>query len=666
LSSVRLISSFWWFFRPIFVLFFLYLTGDAFYRWDGFRYYASFVEFIPGLALASILWCILAVITALLTSVTGVILKRVCRLTGWDISKQHFLLFTNFFILSGILSWIVKRRILHLGITLPITSIELACALTIAVFATWLLRSKAGQWVDVIQNRITPLVSLYGILVLLSVPVVAYHVLGKNSDTKRTENLTSSYSTTENRPNIILVTFDALSAHNMSVYGYHRPTTPFINEWAKNATVFTNTEAAGTFTALATVSLMTGKNAWTTNVYQLHSFNSLKSNIESLPVMLKKNGYHTMAFTPSQYSNEIIKSIGINGIDFAPPFHEFWSNTSLQGHLDAILARFFDGKIRLYNWVVQGDFILAELLILTNRYRDNSITDRPADIIFDRFLSYIRDNPQVPFFGWIHVHPPHFPYLPPKPYMGMINPSSKLRGNLDQYNALLMVEDFIKNGSIPLDEVQPQIDLLRDRYDEFIMYCDKHFEDFIKSLEAMNGLGKTIVILSADHGEIFTSTDIGHGGPPREHVTHIPFIIREADQNKQNIINDVVEQIDIPATILDLANIPVPSWMEGRSLVPLMRGKKLPEQPAFSVNLQSNQTGQSIHEGTVAVWDGDYKLIYDLDKKTSQLFNLKNDSDELNNIIDKEPAIGQHLLSLIMDKINKANQAFNKRQQPNQ
>jgi len=448
----------------------------------------------------------------------------------------------------------------------------------------------------------------------------------------------------------------------MSVYGYHRQTTPFISEWAKKASLFTRLEAAGTFTVLTTTSLMTGKRTWTHNVYQSHDFDILKTNTESLPVILKKNGYYTMAFTPSRYPSEIVKSIGKNGFDFAPPFYEFLSNTSLHEHLNALLARFFDGKIRLYNWVTQGDFILGELLTLTNRYHNNSVTDSPPENVFNGFISHIQNNPQRPFFAWIHVRAPEFPYLPPKPYIGMINPSSKLRTNLDQYDVLLLIDSY-KKGLIPLEELQPQIDLLRDRYDEFIMYCDKQFEDFIKRLEAVDGSGKTIVILSTNRGETFTPDEMGHGGSPREAVTHIPLIIKEAGQNEQHIINDLVEQIDIPSTILKLAHIEQPPWMEGRSLVPLMHGNKVPQQPAFSVDFRSNPGGQTIHEGTVAVWEGDYKLIHDLGKKTSQLFNLKNDPDEKVNLIDKEPAVGQRLIDLIRDKINKVNQAFLKKQQ---
>jgi arylsulfatase A-like enzyme len=636
--------------------------GDAMFRWDGFLYHTYFAGFIPAAALASILWCLVAVTTSLLVSVAGMILKRVCRFIGWDINAQHFLLFIIFFILSGAAAWFVKRNILHLAIKMQIALIEFACALIIAVIATWFFRSKARQWIDVIQSHITPLVWLLGFLVILSVPIVAYQVLKTDPGKIQAEGLMPSHSITEDRPNIILVTFDALTAPNMSVYGYHRPTTPFINDWAKNASVFTKAEAAGTFTALTTASLMTGKRAWTHNVYQLHSFNSINSDTESFPVILKKNGYYNMAFTPSLYSNAIVKSIGVKTFDYAPHFHEFWTNTTLHGYLTATLAKYFGGKIRLYDWVLKADFITGDLLILTNKYRNNTNMERPAEVVFNRFLEHIIENPQEPYFAWIHLHPPHFPYLPSAPYMGMINPSPELRSSLDQYNALLKVISY-KDGSISLDEVQQYVDLLRDRYDEFVMYCDKQFEDFIKKLESMHELENTIIILSSDHGEIFTPTQVGHGGDPREPETNIPLIIREFGQDKQNIIHDVVAQIDISATILDLADFPVPEWIEGRSLVPLMRGQKLPDRPAFSVNIQSNSGKEIISKGTFAVWYGDYKLIHDLEKKTSQLFNLKNDPDEKSDLMDKEPSIGQQLIGFIIDNVDKANQSYIERGQ---
>jgi uncharacterized sulfatase len=258
-------------------------------------------------------------------------------------------------------------------------------------------------------------------------------------------------------------------------------------------------------------------------------------------------------------------------------------------------------------------------------------------------LDIFDNNIPEPFFAWIHVYPPHDPYLPPEPYMGMFNPSPRFR----------TVNDQKQSGGVN----EPTTDILRARYDEFIRYADTQFETFIKELEKRDTIKNTVILLSADHGESFEHNYKGHGGPYLyEQVTHIPLIIKEPRQANGRIINDIVEQIDIPATILELANIPIPMWMEGRSLVPLMRGEDLPARPAFSMSLESNfSRGQKISKGTIAVWQGDHKLIHYLDNDKSLLFNLKFDPHELDNLWDKKPEKGQHLLSLIRENLDKAN-----------
>ncbi len=88
-----------------------------------------------------------------------------------------------------------------------------------------------------------------------------------------------------------------------------------------------------------------------------------------------------------------------------------------------------------------------------------------------------------------------------------------------------------------------------------------------------------------------------------------------------------------------------------------MRNEELPLRPAFSMNFEKNPSrGHQITKGTIAVWEGDYKLIYYLEEKRSLLFNLKHDPDELNNLYDKEYETGQRLLSLIKGNLKEANE----------
>ena len=207
--------------------------------------------------------------------------------------------------------------------------------------------------------------------------------------------------------------------------------------------------------------------------------------------------------------------------------------------------------------------------------------------------------------------------------------------------------------------MQPSIDILRARYDEFIRYTDKQFEEFVDQLEKRHILKDSVIILSADHGESFEHNYLLHNGPHMyEQVTHIPFILKEPGQTQGKIVGDLVEQIDISATILDLAHIPVPLWMEGRSLVPLLHGKKLPPNTSFAMNFWRNPRRELITRGTIAAWEGDYKLTHYLEKNKSLLFNLKDDPDELNNLFDKEPNRGLPLLDLIKTNLKKVNEAI--------
>ncbi len=74
------------------------------------------------------------------------------------------------------------------------------------------------------------------------------------------------------------------------------------------------------------------------------------------------------------------------------------------------------------------------------------------------------------------------------------------------------------------------------------------------------------------------------------------------------------------------------------------------------MNFEKNLSrGHQITKGTIAVWEGDYKMIHYLEENKSLLFNLKRDPDELNNLFDEKKEIAQRLLVLIQDNLKKAN-----------
>ena len=628
--------------------------GDVFYRWDGFRSYASFSEFLPNVALLMVLWTIVAVFTALLVWLPFRAFEWICIRAGWKIRAYHLMLFSGILILTDAGVWEVKRRMWpHVQTSLVLEGVVFLITALVVVFLAWLVRNRAERWVDAVYELITPLVWIFGIVVILSVPLLAYFTL-KNEAVEVSSQEGSHVSVqNKNQPNIILVTFDTLTARDMSVYGYNRPTTPFISEWAKTASLFTRLQAESNATTQTVASLMTGKRLWTHQTYHIKGSRPLKGDIESLPLLLRKSGYYNIAFVVNPAAS--IKILGIsNGFDAAPVSSEFSNPLFLKEIISNTLYRFFGDKFRLYDWFVES--LYRSKFIKKIPYQDRAVTPYPPEKVFTRFLSILDNYIPEPFFVWIHLFPPHSDYLPPKPYMGMFDNTTKFRTYKNQKAAYKII-GYFRNRQFS-EEAQQAAILLGARYDEFIRYCDKQFEEFVIQLSKRSQAKNTIIILSSDHGESFEHDYFGHSGPHLyEQVTHVPLIIKEPDQTEGRIINNLVEQIDIPATILDLINIPVPSWMEGRSLVPLMRDEELPSRPSFSMTLEKNPSrGHQITKGTVAVWEGDYKLIHYLQENKSLLFNLKEDSDELNNLFDKESEVGQHLLALIKDNLKEANE----------
>jgi len=656
-KGIGVMVSFWRMFRIIFVVFFLYLLGDAFYRWDGFRYYARFSEFIPAVALASILWGMVALCAAWISWLVFGLLKQTSQLMNWRIRHEHLLFCMGIIVLLSALIWKVKRVVFPDLLTSPqLKLVVFICVVFISLLLTWLFIKRIEQWVALIQERITPLVWLFGIWVVISVPIVTYHTWFKGGDRSVSGVPRAAMMKDKEKPNIILVTFDAMTARRMSLYGYHRETTPFISEWAKDAIVFTRAESDSNFTTSATTSLMTGKRVWTHRVFQIDGSSPLSPDVESLPAMLKKNGYLNMAFIANPHTS--VETLRMDRVfDIAPLPVEFGVPRSLFGwkfgKVESTLYRLFGSKIRLHNWLLQRDFILDRLINIISRNLD--VTEAPPDKLFNSFLERLDKNPHQPFFAWLHILPPHDPYLLPESYRGLFSTSSGLRDYKTQ--EALRVRSFkylFKSEPIPEDMEEP-VAILSSYYDEFIRYCDETYRDFIKGLMARNKTGNTVIILSSDHGESFEHGYFTHGGPfLYEQVTHIPLIIKLPDQTKGMVIDDLVEQIDITATILDLAHIPVPPWMEGRSLLPLIQGERLPPKRAFSMNFEENPSyGRQIKKGSIAVWEGDYKLIHYLERNRSLLFDLSHDPDELNDISDERPEISQRLIALIQEGLQR-------------
>lgn len=200
---------------------------------------------------------------------------------------------------------------------------------------------------------------------------------------------------------------------------------------------------------------------------------------------------------------------------------------------------------------------------------------------------------------------------------------------------------------------------LRDAYDEMILYADHSVGEFLGWLDRTGRLDRSIVIVSADHGELFEHHRLAHGGPDLYNgVVRIPLLIHLPGQENAVRIEETAQQADLLPTLLDLIGAPLPSWSDGISLKPAFEAKSLPDRYIFSMNLEPNSTFDRITKGTVAVMDDTFKFVRYLDSGKEQLYTYRTDEGEEHNLVDSQPEVAQRMRKTLLDKIDEVNRQF--------
>jgi arylsulfatase A-like enzyme len=250
-----------------------------------------------------------------------------------------------------------------------------------------------------------------------------------------------------------------------------------------------------------------------------------------------------------------------------------------------------------------------------------------------------------PWFLWVHVWPPHSPYLAGRSLYKFL-PERVLDTRTSQQ---------LYDNRFYTPDQQVTIDKLRLRYDESIFNLDNELGDFFDSIKNRGITGNTVIAISADHGEIFEKGYHEHGGAGcnslYQPLIHIPLIVKLPGQEIGRRVSAAAEQTDIAPTLLNLIGAPVPKWMEGESLVRAMNDGFDSEKPKFSMNLEKCNVKKPISDGSIAIIRDKYKFIYYPKNGQSELYELNADPREKKNIVGAA-ALREELYSLIKDKIN--------------
>jgi arylsulfatase A-like enzyme len=446
----------------------------------------------------------------------------------------------------------------------------------------------------------------------------------------------------EGSPDIYLITVDALRAEDMSVYGYNRPTTPNLERFARRSFVFDSAFANSNFTTSSTTSIETGKLPWSHRSFQQGAFLRGQSQRENLAEVLRQHGYYTGTISSNYLASPILHRTleSYDAVEYPVPLDGsgIWLRYSnlvglntLHTFTGALLTRL--AGVRFY----------LDALVWSRQYPS------PAEAVFDRARSLLqRPDISQPRFLWTHIFPPHDPYLAPPPYQKRFLPGDKLTRS---YNFIGLRNRTAPGGTSAAE--------LRARYDETVLYADHAVGDFLDWLDRTGRFDRSIVIVSADHGESFEHGWFLHSGPYLyDGVIHIPLLIHLPGQKEGGRIGYPAQQVDLLPTLLDLLGEKIPSWTDGTSLKPILEGKALPERYIFSMNLEPNSSFDPISKGTLATVDNEFKYIISLEQRQGALYRYKTDEFEDHNLIESEPEVAERMRTVSLARLKDANDRF--------
>ncbi len=435
-------------------------------------------------------------------------------------------------------------------------------------------------------------------------------------------------SVPNDRWNVVLLTIDALRADAVSYAGYRYETTPELDRLAGQSTVFLTAISSHLGTPPAMSSLMTGLfpsfegvEKWHRPTH--HGFSDLNSpeekegltnNVLTLAEILSASGYKTAGF--SSNANLTARSQFHQGFDHWDQFVEYWQKYT--------------------------------------KPRDHPLkySYPTADVVVDNVVSWLDEEAaDDPFFLWLHIMEPHSPYLPPEPFNRLFGHNYAEATDLEINEGLyrLLIEQY--PGTPPkvyasyesLDLTKEELmEHARGLYDGDLRFGDQEIGRFFKELKDRSLWDRTLLIVTADHGEEFL--DHGHVThhllePGPEELIRVPLLIRTPWDTERRDVDDVVRLVDLAPTVLDLLDLgSAASGMDGTSLRPLLEGQRMAPLTAF-------MSGVDFGIAREARWK--YRLERArpgaLESRHERLFDILADPLEHDDVAAENPEVFERL-----------------------
>ncbi|HDL63879.1 MAG TPA: hypothetical protein ENH12_00670 [Proteobacteria bacterium] len=392
----------------------------------------------------------------------------------------------------------------------------------------------------------------------------------------------------EDRFNVLLISIDTLRPDHLGCYGYGKDTSPNIDALSQQGAIFLNTVSTTCWTLPAHMSLLTGTDISVHGV--TNDGISLHRGIPLLAEILQQKGFSTAAFCSSPYLN--------------PAFG-------------------FDRGFDVYHNTDLDEKGFEDTVFLDDRDEWQKVHEEVTSPRIKRLaVDWLDQHKDDQFFLFLHMWDPHFDFVPPPPYNTRFDPDYK--GNITS-------QHFMFNKDINPNMSPRDLEHIIALYDGEIAFTDYYLGMVFDRLKELGIFDRTLIIITGDHGEeFFEHGNKGHRITLYDESVRIPLIVILPGRDLKGMkISRQAGIIDISATILDYLGLPIIPPMQGRSLLPLLRGDKIndknPQLLELEDKLRALRTNQS-------------KLLFNIEHRQTIILDLEKDPKETHrNLVTSIP-----------------------------
>ena len=436
------------------------------------------------------------------------------------------------------------------------------------------------------------------------------------------------------RPNILLILTDQ-ERYDLTGDPTVPVETPHLDQLANAGVTFSRAYTPISICSSARASLLTGVYPHNHGLLNnTHGADAVRTNLPldtySFGTVLRESGYE-VTYTGKWHlgDDHTPESFGFRYLGGSDQFHDN-IDTDYQDYRDElgvhVPASALEDPIRL--GTPQGEIIGATDPVDVEATRPYFIAQRTIDNLDE--LAAADD----PFFHRTDFLGPHHPYIVPEPYASMYDPATiePWASYAETFDGKPQAhENYVSYRGVGEYDWETWAALIA-KYWGFMTLVDDQIGRILEALDERGLTDETVVIHSSDHGDFIGNHRQFNKGPLMYEDTYrIPLHVRWPEVAEPGVCSDFVQLHDLMPTFLDIAEIPVPPMVDGRSLRPLLAGESAPAwREAAFCEYHGDEFG--LYSQRMIRTDA-YKFVYNA-PDINELYDMEADPAELQNVID--------------------------------